>query len=97
MGNALWKKLRRGQYVDALGPLARHADLPQVVQIVEVNANELAVRAMALSLQLDHPIYDCVYLALAEAENDVLITADDAFRRKVERTDLAQHIRALGA
>ncbi len=96
VGNALWKRLRRGEYSETLDLLARHAELPQVVEIIDENANELVVRAMELALQLDHPIYDCVYLALAEREDDVLVTADDAFRRKVEATEYARHVRALG-
>lgn len=97
VGNALWKKLRRGELSEPLDVLARHADIAQVVEIVDGNSNDLAVRALELALMLDHPIYDCVYLALAELEDDVLATADDAFRRKVQRSDLARHVIALGA
>lgn len=37
---------------------------------------ELAERALEISIELKHPIYDCFYLALAERENAALITAD---------------------
>jgi predicted nucleic acid-binding protein len=37
---------------------------------------DLCERAFALSLALDHPAYDCFYLACAEATSSVLITAD---------------------
>lgn len=66
-----------------------------MVEILEDRTGTLAVRALELALALDHAIHDCMYLALAEAEDDVLITADDAFRRKVERTEPARHVRAL--
>jgi len=36
----------------------------------------LARRAAAIAGQLDHPVYDCLYLALAEAEQTKLVTAD---------------------
>jgi predicted nucleic acid-binding protein len=39
---------------------------------------ELRVRALALAIELRHPIYDCFYLALAERENAPLVTADEA-------------------
>jgi predicted nucleic acid-binding protein len=96
VGDALWKKLRRGELHEQFDLLARHADLDQIVEIVEDAASALATRALELALMLDHAIYDCVYLALAEADDDVLVTSDDAFRLKVERTSLARFIRALG-
>ena len=71
VGNAIWKKLRHGELIEKLDAFARHADLGQVVEIVEGRTSELAVRALELALMLDHAIYDCVYLALAEADDDV--------------------------
>ena len=43
---------------------------------------DLAKRASEISLDLEHPAYDCFYLALAEREDAMLVTAD---RRLVER------------
>jgi predicted nucleic acid-binding protein len=37
---------------------------------------ELLPRAIDLAFDLQHPIYDCIYLALAEREKAALITAD---------------------
>jgi predicted nucleic acid-binding protein len=34
------------------------------------------VEALALACHLDHPVYDCLYLALARREAAVLLTAD---------------------
>jgi predicted nucleic acid-binding protein len=96
VGNAIWKKLRKDELHAQLDTLARHADLGRVVEIVEDRTAELAVRALELALMLDHAIHDCVYLALAEADDDVLVTADHEFRRKVERTALARFVKALG-
>lgn len=39
--------------------------------------------ATGLAVLLDHPAYDCVYLAMAEAENTPFVTADERFLRKV--------------
>jgi predicted nucleic acid-binding protein len=39
-----------------------------------------------LAVELDHPAYDCVYLALALAKDCKLATADEHLRRKLGRT-----------
>jgi predicted nucleic acid-binding protein len=97
VANALWKKLRRGELSDKLDLLARHADLGGVLTIVEGGISKIAVRALELGLSLDHAIHDRVYLAIAEAEDDVLVTADDEFRRKIEPTVMSRYVEALAA
>jgi predicted nucleic acid-binding protein len=39
-----------------------------------------------MALHLDHAVYDCVYLALAEQVRWQVITADRPFHDKVERS-----------
>lgn len=41
----------------------------------------LLVRAIELSIATRRAVYDCIYLALAEAEKCELVTADDQFAR----------------
>jgi len=41
-----------------------------------VPVEDLRNRALELAIELDHPIYDCFYLALAERERCPLVTAD---------------------
>jgi predicted nucleic acid-binding protein len=55
----------------------------------------LAVRAFHLAERLDHPIYDCVYLALAEALDTALVTADGRFATAVGTT-LPGRVELLG-
>jgi predicted nucleic acid-binding protein len=43
----------------------------------------LLARAMDVARRLDHPVYDCVYLALAERERAVLVTADQRLFRRL--------------
>ena len=43
----------------------------------------LLLRAMALAIATRRAVYDCIYLALAESEQCELVTADDAFARRV--------------
>ena len=44
----------------------------------------LAVRALGIATALTHPVYDCFYIALAEALDTTLVTAD---RRLVGKLD----------
>lgn len=41
--------------------------------------------ALAFALRLEHPIYDCLYLALAVELGTRLVTADRRFHRATER------------
>jgi predicted nucleic acid-binding protein len=75
--NAVWKRWRRGEARAAqLDGLLRL--LPQALEGLSPSG-ELAAEAAALSRRLRHPIYDCVYLALAERERAPLVTADQQF------------------
>jgi predicted nucleic acid-binding protein len=41
----------------------------------------LLIRAMEISISTKQAVYDCLYLALAEAQGCELVTADDQFAR----------------
>lgn len=72
--SALWKKWRRGEFgSDQLD------EVPSVLgELVTrlVPIADLVERAAQMSRSLNHPIYDCFYLALAEREQLPLVTAD---------------------
>jgi predicted nucleic acid-binding protein len=55
-----------------------------------VGAATLAPRAVVIAGQLDHSVYDCLYVALAEAEQMALVTADAQLFAKVRATPWAQ-------
>ena len=57
-----------------------------------VPAAALRHRAMAFALELEHPLYDCFYLALAETRGTRLVTTDEHFLRKVNGTPRSEHI-----
>ena len=57
----------------------------------------LIARALDLALDLDHPIYDCLYLAAAEQDDAKLVTADAGFTRKLERVGRGDVVRLLGS
>ena len=52
-------------------------------------------RALEMAIKLGHPIYDCVYLALADSLEDILITADRKFLDLVSQSAYASRIRGL--
>jgi predicted nucleic acid-binding protein len=95
-GNALWRRVRLG-LLDAAQARDRLAAL-RMAPVKLRPDDALAPAALDLALGLDHPICDCLYLALALDETAPLITAD---RRLLEtsRRDhrLATLVRPLDA
>jgi predicted nucleic acid-binding protein len=61
------------------------AGLPRFFDAL-VSARQLAIRAVAIATALDHPVYDALYLALAETEQACLVTADDRLLAKIQGT-----------
>ena len=62
----------------------------QTAPVTIVDPDEaLERRALELALELQHPVYDCVYLALAERMGRQLITADRRFLRNLSSTEHA--------
>lgn len=57
--------------------------------------DELERRALEIALEMGHPIYDCVYLALAERTGRVLVTADQRFLRALAGSELASRATSL--
>lgn len=92
VANAIWKKARRGEL--ELGPVVEQ--LPKLLLITStIDDAAFAARALALGHELDHPVYDCVYLAIAEKREELLVTADSKFLRKVSGTPYAPFVRPL--
>ncbi len=79
VGNAIWVKARRGSIDRAHAGMlaARIARFP----VVWFEEEAFAGNAVRLALDLDVPIYDCVYLALARRLGARLATADVRFAR----------------
>lgn len=91
VGNAIWKQQRRGEIkavpMDVLQLTRMYSRLESVAPLI--------TRAVDLGVQLDHPIYDCVYYALAERENVPLITADLRFAKVCDAHGIAGRLRML--
>ena len=93
VSNALWNRVRRGE-LDPGGEIGEYVGaLASYVRTID--ETPLLPRALGLALELDHPVYDCVYLALAEAYDDSLLTADNRFRRRLQASPYSARLRGL--
>lgn len=57
-----------------------------------VGLGELSVRASELAALLDHPAYDCFYLALAEQRQALVVTAGRRFVAKTRGSRWARQV-----
>jgi len=53
--------------------------------------------AARMAFALDHPAYDCIYLALAQALSCAMVTADERLARKVLSLRPAPEVLPLAA
>ena len=93
VANALWRKARVGEMerADVGAALALMTDMP-----VRWNDDELvSADAVRLALALDHPVYDCVYLALAHRIGATVVTADRQFVTAVSSTEHGEAVVTL--
>lgn len=93
VANALWRKVRNGEVTPE-----------QVTQVIfEMNSllvirpltPELTSAAFKIAREIEHSIYDCLFLACAMEEKADLVTADEKFLAKLMNTSFATHVRAL--
>lgn len=78
--NVLRKKARRKELSADEARLA--AGLLQRADVELLPMRPLLESATALAIALDHPAYDCIYLALAESLSCDLVTADQRLSAK---------------
>ena len=79
--NVVWKRFSRGEITRAFVDEA--SLLIESMNLYIAPSRLLLRRAMSISVELDHPTYDCFYLALAEQERVPLVTADKKLRDRV--------------
>ncbi len=82
--NILWKKHVRGELES--GEVSLAAQLLERADIEFVPMRSLLHASADLAMQLSHPAYDCVYLALAAARKAPFVTADVTLLNKVSQT-----------
>ena len=83
VANALWRLQRAGQ-LEVDGLQRRLIRAVELVDVIEPDRH-LQAEALALACHLDHPVYDCLYLALARREAAVLVTADQRLQQLAAR------------
>ena len=79
--NVLWKKVRRRELSAEEALFA--ARLLQTADIELSPTRALLEAATRMAIELDHPAYDCLYLALAAERNCRFVTADKRFLRRL--------------
>jgi predicted nucleic acid-binding protein len=94
--NALWRRVQRGE-IGADGARERLAELFSA-PVTTVPIEEDLRAGADLANLLNHPVYDCLYLAMAIRTGACLVTADNRFHAAVERSGAFDGVvRLLGA
>ena len=90
VGNTLWKRYRRREasVEEVRWMLADVRRLP----VTTFAHWPLLPASLDLAISLDQTVYDCLYLALAEARNSVMVTADRRFHDVVSDSVWADRI-----
>jgi predicted nucleic acid-binding protein len=94
--NALWRRTQRGEISgeEAKERLAELFNAP----VTTMNIEDDVLAAADLAHVLGHPVYDCVYLAMAIRERTHAVTADRRFHAAVARSPtLKGVVQLLGA
>ncbi|MGD9538164.1 MAG: type II toxin-antitoxin system VapC family toxin [Alphaproteobacteria bacterium] len=81
--NVLWKKVQRDELSSDEALLA--ARLLEGADVELLPTRALFEAATRLAIELNHPAYDCLYLALAAANDCRFVTADERFLRKLDQ------------
>jgi predicted nucleic acid-binding protein len=83
LANTLWK-LQRADRLNGLNPQELLAEARELVDRLEPDRH-LQAEALALACHLNHPVYACLYLALARREAASLISSDRRLNALAER------------
>lgn len=83
VANGLWKAVRFSVFDGRQAQAALAGFLP-MLEIAP--AGPLAARALEIATMLSHPVYDCLYAALAEREKLPFVTADKKLLAKLTHT-----------
>lgn len=84
IANILWNKARMGEINKESA--MRSSNLAMNFPLRWANDVDLLSEAVEISLAIDHPAYDCMYIALANRIRGTLVTADTRLTRAVAST-----------
>ncbi len=94
--NALWRNVRLGKISPA--DAARLFGELSAAPVTTIYDDNDVANALALSVRLSHPVYDCLYIVLAQRENTYVVTADRRFADLATSfPEIAANIRSLGS
>ena len=93
VGHALWRKAKAGELLQSDIDEGMAA-LPRFFETLEGSAQQLPA-AMRLAVEIDHWVYDCIYLATAMAVGGRLLTADRKFWNAARRSGHGDHVELL--
>jgi predicted nucleic acid-binding protein len=93
IASAIWKFVRFASVsadvaTSAMAEAQKHFD-------ELIPANDLKNDALALAIELQHPVYDCFYLALAQQRSGVVVTSDRRLVRRCANSAFAGLVRQL--
>src|ERR1700751_3178757 len=93
--NALWRKACAGEItsVEANVRLSELRKAPVATLSIEPYLDQ----ALELAVEMGHPVYDCIYLALALHQRTHVLTADRRFVFAASSTAHAGSVRLLAA
>ncbi|MYD66087.1 MAG: type II toxin-antitoxin system VapC family toxin [Chloroflexi bacterium] len=84
VADVLWQKASRGEVTpEAAGTLADSLD---GMPLIWADDEAFLSDAVRLAIEIGHPAYDCIYLALARRLGAPLVTADMRFVNRVAPT-----------
>ena len=93
VANALWRKARIGD-ITAEQASARLSELKEA-PVASLPIEPHLERALKLATEIGHPVYDCIYLALALHHRTHVVTADRRFASAASTPGLAGGVRLL--
>ena len=88
--NGLWKNFRKG-LIDGAQAEAALKSIRRTIPYWHATEPVLG-QALDLSLRLEHPVYDFLYVALAERNGLQCVTADLRFLRKIKATEHGERV-----
>ena len=94
VANILWKKIRAGELSREMALDRFDALVNMGVKVVAVNA--LSRRALEIATEAGRTVYDSLYLALAEANDCRVVTADSRMANALRDTPWAVRVVFLG-
>ena len=83
--NTIWKKARRGDIPDAQPYRQELANLPDILTLYP--DRDLIERATEIAFRIHHPVYDCLYLACAEATASSVCVLNGRLKQNLESPD----------